>query len=132
MQGAGGTPGGIPQFLLGFVMAVAGAWLLVNQVVVTSGGWSLWGYSSFGLSLLPFIVGTGLVFFNGRSVLGWLLLIAGLAIIGAGILVNMTLYFRPTSLFNTLTMLVLLAGGLGLMARSLRSAEASLDGKPPH
>ena len=82
--------------------------------------------------LLPFIVGTGLVFFNGRSVLGWLLLIAGVTIIGAGILVNMTLYFRPTSLFNTLAMLVLLAGGLGLMARSLRSAEASLEDKSPH
>lgn len=120
MQGAGGTPGGVGMFLIGFVMAVAGGWLLVNQVVVTSGGWSLWGYSSFGLSLLPFIVGTGVLFFNGRSVLGWLLLIAGITIIGAGILSNLNLYFRPTSLFNTLLILVLLAGGVGLLARSVR------------
>jgi uncharacterized protein len=33
----------------------------------------------------------------------------------------MSIYFRPTSLFNTLVMLVLLVGGLGLIARSLRS-----------
>lgn len=125
MQGAGGTPGGISQFLIGFVMAVAGGWLLVNQVSVHSGGWSLWGYNSFGLSLLPFIVGTGLLFFNGRSVPGWLLLIAGVVIIFAGILVNLNIYFRPTSLFNTLVMLALLAGGLGLLARSLRTIEAS-------
>lgn len=129
MQGAGGTPGGVGMFLIGFVMAVAGGWLLVNQVVVTSGGWSLWGYSSFGLSLLPFIVGTGVLFFNGRSVLGWLLLIAGITIIGAGILSNLNLYFRPTSLFNTLVMLGLLAGGIGLIARSLRGAERALQGQ---
>lgn len=121
MRGAGGTPGGIPQFLIGFVCAVAGAWLLVNQVTVTSGGWSLWGYDSFGLSLLPFIVGVGILFFDGRSMLGWLLLIAGCTIIGAGILMNLSIYFRPTSLFNTLMMLALLAGGIGLIARALRS-----------
>jgi hypothetical protein len=131
MQGAGGTPGGIGQFLIGFVMAVAGGWLLVNQVTVHSGSWSLWGYNSFGLSLLPFIVGTGLLFFNGRSILGWLLLIAGLVIIGAGILINLNIYFRPTSLFNTLMMLALLAGGLGLLARSLRGVESALKDKEP-
>jgi hypothetical protein len=33
---------------------------------------------------------------------------------------NLRVYFAPTSLFNTIVMLVLLAGGLGLIARSLR------------
>jgi len=131
MLGAGGTPGGVGVFLIGFVMAVAGGWLLINQVSVTSGGWSLWGYSGFGLSLLPFVIGTGVLFFNGRSILGWLLLIAGVTIILAGILVNLNLYFRPTSLFNTLMMLALLAGGLGLMARSLRVVEAGLGKQEP-
>ena len=35
---------------------------------------------------------------------------------------SMHIYFRPTSLYNTLTMLVLMAGGLGLIARSLKAA----------
>ncbi len=121
----GGTNGGLAEFLIGFVMAVAGFWLLTNQVQVGTHGWRLWGYNSFGLSLLPFIIGAGMLFFNGRSVLGWLLLLAGLVIVFAGILVNMNIYFRPTSLFNTLLMLVLLAGGIGLLARSLRSHESS-------
>ncbi|MCQ4166493.1 hypothetical protein [Tahibacter harae] len=121
MSGAGGTPGGIGQFLLGFALAVAGGWLLMNQVVVSGGSWGLWGYNSFGLSLLPFILGTGMIFFNGRSVLGWLLLLAGLAIIFAGVIVNLRVYFLSTSLFNTLAILVLLFGGIGLIARSLKS-----------
>lgn len=124
ISGAGGTPGGIGQFLLGFALAVAGGWLLTNQVIVSGGSWMLWGYSSFGMSLVPFVLGIALLFFNGRSVIGWLLLIAGLVIIIAGVLVNLHVYFVATSLFNTLLILVLLFGGIGLIARSLRSQDA--------
>lgn len=120
-RGAGGTPGGVGQFFLGLLLAVAGGYLLLLQVVVTGGSWSLWGYNAFGLSLVPFLLGVGLLFWNGRSIPGWLLFAAGLVIIFAGILANLAIYFRPTSLFNTLLMLVLLAGGVGLLARSLRA-----------
>lgn len=123
MKGAGGTPGGIGQFFIGLMLAVAGGWLLTNQVTVTTGGyWNLWGMNGFGLSLIPFILGTGLIFFNGKSIVGWLLLAAGLVIVFVGILSNLNIYFRPTSLFNTLLMLGLLAAGLGMIAAALRSA----------
>ena len=124
ISGAGGTPGGIGQFLLGFALAVAGGWLLTNQVIVSGGSWMLWGYSSFGMSLIPFVLGVALLFFDGRSAIGWLLLIAGLVIIIAGVLVNLRVYFVATSLFDTLLMLALLFGGIGLIARSLRSQDA--------
>ncbi len=125
MTGAGGTPGGIGQFFIGLMCAVAGGWLLTNQVSVSSGGgWMLYGYNGFGLSLIPFIIGTGLIFFNGKSIIGWLLLAAGLVIVFVGILANLNIYFRPTSLFNTLLMLALLAGGIGAMAAALRTRPA--------
>jgi len=120
-RGAGGTSGGIGTFLLGLGMAIAGGWLLTNQVTVTSGYWHLWGYNGFGLSLIPLILGIGFLFFNGRSIVGWLLTFAGAIIIFVGILTNLDIYFRPTSLFNTVLMLVLFAGGIGLVARSLRA-----------
>ncbi len=120
-QGAGGTSGGVGKFFLGLIMAVAGGYLLTNQVTVTSGFWHFFGVSAFGLSLIPFLFGVGLLFFNGSSVLGWLLTIAGVVIIFAGILTHLNIYFRPTSLFNTLVMLILLVGGIGLLARSLRA-----------
>jgi len=119
-RGAGGTPGGVGQFLIGLAMAVAGAYLLTQQVTVTSGFWTMWGYSTFGLSLLPLIVGVGLLFYNGKSIAGWLLTFAGVIIIFTGVLMNLQVYFQATSLFNTIVMLVLLAGGLGLVARALR------------
>lgn len=118
-RGAGGTPGGVGQFLLGLGMTVAGAYLLTTNVTVTSSWWTIWGHSAFGLSLLPLIIGIGLLFFNGRSVAGWLLTFAGVVIIFIGIITNLQIYFQQTSLFNTIIMLVLLAGGIGLVARSL-------------
>ena len=125
LRGAGGTEGGIGTFLLGFVMAVAGGYLLTSQVTVTSGFWRLWGYNAFGLSLLPFIVGVAFLFFDGKSVVGWVLTIAGAVILFVGIIANLEIYFRATSLFNTLLMLVLLVGGIGLIARAVRPAGGS-------
>ncbi len=120
-RGAGGTRGGVGEFLLGLGMSVAGAYLLTQRVTVTSGYWTLWGYNAFGLSLLPLLFGTGLLFFNGRSIAGWLLTFVGVVIILVGIIANLSIYFQPTSLFNTIVMFVLLAGGIGLVARALRA-----------
>jgi len=61
------------------------------------------------------------LFYNGRSIAGWLLTFCGAVILLAGIITNLEIYFRPTTLFNTLTMLALLAAGIGLVAKSLRA-----------
>ncbi|MCA1852093.1 MAG: hypothetical protein LC647_06785 [Beggiatoa sp.] len=119
-RGAGGTPGGIGEFLLGLGMAVAGGYWLTSSVTVRSAYWTLWGHNAFGLSLVPLVVGCGILFFNGRSIFGWLMTFGGAVIIVVGIIMNLHIYFRPTSLFDTILMLVLLAGGIGLVARSLR------------
>ena len=117
--GAGGTPGGLVEFFIGLGMAVAGAYLLTNQVVVTSSFWTMWGHSTFGLTLIPLIFGIGILFFNGKSIIGWILLFVGVVIIFAAIIMNLQIYFQPTSLFNTIMMLILLAGGIGLIARAI-------------
>src|SRR5215212_9684967 len=113
-RGAGGTAGGTGTFFLGVGMAAAGAFLLTSRVVVHTGGYRFWGYSGFGLSLIPLLLGVGLLFFDGRSLVGKLLTFVGVIIIFAGILMNMDIYFQQTSLFSTLMMLVLLVGGIGL------------------
>ena len=120
MKGAGGTSGGVGTFLIGLAMALGGGYLLTNQVTVTSGFWSWAGPHTFGLSLLPLVVGIGILFFDGKSTLGYVLTGAGALFIFLGIVTNLRIYFEPTSLFNTVMMLVLLAGGLGLIARSLK------------
>lgn len=120
VRGAGGTPGGIGTFFLGLAMVIAGAYLITNRIVVVSGFWSLGGYSAFGLSLLPLIIGIGILFFNGKSIAGWGLSFIGVVIIFTGVLMNLHIYFQTTSLFNTIVMIVLLAGGIGLIFRAVR------------
>jgi len=115
----GGTRGGLGHFLLGFVMACLGGYLLSNQVTVVGSYWSFYGGNTFGLTLIPMLFGVGILFFNGRSAIGWLLTVAGALFIFAGVISNMHIYFQPATLFHTIVMLVLLVGGLGLIARSL-------------
>ena len=119
----GGTSGGLIEFVIGLVMSIAGGYMLISRVVVTSGFWNWGGYNTFGLSLVPLIFGIGIVFFNGKSIIGWILVLASVVIIASGILMNLQIYFQPTSLFNTIVMIVLFAGGLGLIARGVMAHE---------
>jgi len=136
--GAGGTPGGVGLFFIGLAMAAAGGWALTNQVTVSDGFFAagflipVIGYQvhSFGLSLIPFIVGIAFLFFDAKSLVGWILSVSGFAIIIAGILMTLHIQFRPTSLFNTLMMLVLLFGGVGLILRSFKSAPPESESAP--
>jgi hypothetical protein len=116
----GGTSGGLGQFVLGLAMACIGGYLITHQVTIVGSYWSFWGASSFGVTLLPMLFGVGILFWNGKSIAGWLLTVAGALFIFAGIIANLHIYFQPTSLFNTMVMLILLVGGLALIARSLR------------
>ena len=119
-QDAGGTPGGLGAFLMGLAMVCIGGYLLMNQVVVAGNYWSFYGANTFGVTLIPMLFGVAMLFYNGRSWLGWLLTVAGALFILAGVIANMHIYFRPETLFHTLVMLVLLVGGLGLVAKAIR------------
>jgi len=105
---------------MGLAMTCIGGYLLTNQVVVAGSYWSFYGGNTFGITLIPMLFGVAMLFWNGRSAIGWLLTIAGALFILAGVIANMHIYFQPATLFHTIVMLVLLVGGLGLIARSIR------------
>jgi len=128
-RGAGGTSGGTFAFFLGLLMASAGAYLLLDNIVVSSnwgmsvplyrigGGWNVTG----GALLIPFMFGVGWIFYNSRAPWGWVLAAGSLAAIIFGVLMNLSISLRSMSLLSLLIILVLLVGGLGLFARSLRA-----------
>jgi hypothetical protein len=122
LRDVGGTRGGLGMFLFGAALMVVGGYLLMDRVSVHGGYWSWFGSSgsSFGVTLIPLLIGIGMLFYHGRSIIGWLLTGGGLAVLFAGIIANLQIHFRGTSLFNTLVMLVLIVGGLGLMFRAMR------------
>lgn len=135
IRNAGGTPGGTRTFLLGLIMMVIGGYLLFDHVQVHGGFWrwgGLGGYgSSFGITLIPLLLGVGILFVNGKSLAGKVLVYGGTLVILVGIIANLNINFRQTSLFNTLVMLILLVGGVGLVARAVLPMGQQPQPTPP-
>jgi hypothetical protein len=121
-EGPGGTPGGAVEVLVGLLMIGIGIYIVFDHVTVHTSFWRFFGGpgTSFGLTMLPLLGGIGVLFFNGRSTLGWVLTVGGISLILTGVLMNMDIYFRPTSLWGTIVMFGLIVAGLGVFARGLR------------
>ncbi|MFO0725536.1 MAG: hypothetical protein U1E65_17260 [Myxococcota bacterium] len=121
LKDVGGTRGGLLPFLLGLAAVGGGGYLFLDRVTVYGGFWSFAGSggSSFGLLLIPVMVGIALLFYNGKSAFGWVLFVGGLAAILLGIITNLQVHFQQTSLVGTLIILGLIAGGVGMIIRSL-------------
>jgi uncharacterized protein len=129
-SGAGGTKGGLGSFFMGLIMFCSGAYMLLQAIIVSSNfslGFALYTVSSrswqmpitSGMVLVPFIFGIGMIFYNGRSWLGWLLTCGSLAALIFGVISSLHLSLRSMTAFELLTILVLTFGGLGLFFRSL-------------
>jgi hypothetical protein len=94
------------------------------------GGWgSGWGGGfgmpqglgdSFGLLLIPLVIGVCLLFALRNQRWGWFLVLASVAALAVGVLQKLIMRFQPTTLWNMLTMMALIGSGGGLMFRSLR------------
>lgn len=129
--GAGGTPGGLGEFFVGVVLAGLGFYLLFSHVQVHASYWNFLGPGgtgrSFGITLIPLLIGVAVLFAHGKSVMGWVLTVGGLLLILAGIIANLDMYFQSTSLMNALIMLGLIAAGLGLVVKALRPHASKSD-----
>ena len=134
IKGAGGTPGGIGSFFLGFLMMCAGFYMLLQSIVVTHVfgiGMGLFHFALFGSSLsitsgmilIPFMFGVGMIFFNARNLIGWALAVGSLAALIVGVISSIHFMMRPMSLFDLLVILILCLGGTGLFLRSLRDMD---------
>jgi predicted membrane channel-forming protein YqfA (hemolysin III family) len=62
LHDGGGTPGGLGSFLIGFVMACVGGYLLANQASIVGSYWRFYATSTFGITLLPMLIGVGMLF----------------------------------------------------------------------
>ena len=134
IQGAGGTKGGIGRFLIGFVMMVAGGYLFLDAIRVTHHfgfGYALYSFGGFhlttGMVLVPFIFGIGIIFYNAKNFLGWVLAAASLIMLGFGVISSIKFRMRTMSAFELISILVLLIGGLGLFLSSLKSFDKKYE-----
>lgn len=124
MRGAGGTQGGIGQFFIGLVMIVAGGYLFLNSIHVGNRGFGTFYYGGYGLPsgliFVPFMFGVGMIFYNSKNKLGWLLMAVSAVMLVFGVIGNITLRWQNMTAFSLIGILVLLIGGIGLFLRSLK------------
>lgn len=133
MNGAGGSSGGIGHFFIGVIMMCGGFYMLLNAITVSSNfGLSarLFGFgNNFGVTggmiMIPFIFGIGLVFFNAKNILGWLLTLGSITALVFGVISSVRFNLRTMTTFELIVILVLAVGGLGLFLRSLKKIDAN-------
>ena len=132
MRGAGGTDGGFLSFLVGLVMMCSGFYMLLNAIVIRSRfgfGYNLYSVGGFsitsGMIMIPFIFGVGLIFYNSKNYVGWVL--AGVSLISLmfGVIASVNFSFQRMSAFDLIVILILAFGGLGLFLRSLYPSQSS-------
>ena len=128
MKGAGGTEGGIGTFFIGLVMMIAGGYLFFDAIQVVNKfhlGYALFRMGGFnltsGMVMVPFIFGVGMIFYDSRKPLAWVLTIGSLAMLTFGVIASIDFRMRSMSAFELMTILVLFIGGIGLFLRSLKS-----------
>lgn len=134
MRGAGGSEGGLGRFLIGLVMLVGGGYMFFNSIRVTHGftiGRPFLHVGGFGINsgmvLIPFIFGIGIIFYNSRNIIGWVLCGSSLVMLGFGVISTISFRFQRMSAFDLIVILTLFVGGLGLFLSSLRTLKREAD-----
>lgn len=132
MRGAGGTDGGTWTFLIGLIMMCSGFYMLLSAIVIRSNFgfgarlYSVGGYGvTSGMIMIPFLFGIGLVFYNSKNILGWVLTVGSVASLIFGVISNIHFSMQRMSAFDLIVILVLAFGGLGLFLKSLRRSSKS-------
>ena len=85
--------------------------------------------NSFGLLLIPLVIGVCLLFALRNQRWGWFLVLSSVAALAVGVLQTLIMRFQPTTLWNLLTMMALIGSGGGLMFRSLRGYDGDKEQK---
>ena len=74
--------------------------------------------------MIPFMFGIGMIFYNSKNYLGWILTIGSLIMLIFGVISSINFRLRSMSAFELIVILVLLVGGIGLFLNSLRNFDA--------
>ena len=136
MRGSGGTPGGISEFAIGFVLAGLAVFLFLDSVFISTGvgmisgglngilGGVMADTASSGLVFVPFFIGVTALFYDARRRWGWTTMYLGIAIIVMEIISRIR-FLIQMRVSHLLGIIVLLAAGTGLMLRSYRDQSGS-------
>lgn len=118
----------IGRFFLGFIMFTGGLYLMLSAIKVDinsmfHGRYSLFSVGGYGITsgsiMIVFMLGVGMLFFNARNPLAWLVTVGSLVALIFGVIANTHFSLQYMSAFDLIVIIVLLCGGLGLLLSSM-------------
>lgn len=140
-KGAGGTEGGTGQFFMGLLMMCGGGYLLLQSITISTNfhmGLNMFRIPVYGLNyfnvpggiiFIPFMFGIGMIFYDSKKILGWILACGSMAALIIGVISNTNLQMKTMTAFELVLIIVLFVGGIGMFLNSLRNLEAENKNK---
>ncbi|MBQ6282529.1 MAG: hypothetical protein IJK66_03210 [Bacilli bacterium] len=115
------------EFILGVVFLAVGLFMLSKRVIVSS-GFSIFSIGNFDLTtgtiVIPLMIGIILRFVYPKSFIPKLIVILSSIFIVVAIIMSVKLRFVPTSLFDYLLIVGLIAVGTGLLLKTLTKKQS--------
>lgn len=110
------------QMLAGFSLIVVGVLMVLNHIKIGTGYMSLLGIGGGGAGflILPIIVGIGVMFYDYKNKLGWLLTGGGFVMLLFVLLSQLTMYFAHISALGFILMFLPLAIGGAMLAKGMK------------
>ena len=115
-------PNEMKEFIIGVLLLAVGLFILSLRVKVYTGwyGFSIGRFQvSSGIITIPFIIGIIGYFMNPKSMIPKIIIALGSIFIVVSIILNTTLRFEQTTLFEYLLIFILIASGLGLVLKTM-------------
>ncbi len=106
----------------GMGLILLGLFLLLQHVKLSSGYSTWWGMTagdSIGFILVPLLVGVGWIFYNSRSVWGWLIMVVSLVLTVFTIISGLRMYFIPLSMISVILMLLPMTAGVAFVLKGM-------------
>lgn len=118
-------------FFIGLVMLVVGGYMFMQNVTVYTSNifsFSIRGYHMDGVLFVPLIASIIFLFFK-YNIYSKVCVGLSLLLIVANVIMNLSFYWTPMSLFATVVMFVLLFGGIGLLMKTIFANPGGKHGK---
>jgi len=119
------------EFFIGLVMLVIGGYMFMQNVTVYTSNifsFSMWGHSMDGLLFVPLIASIIFLFFK-YNIFSKICVGLSLVLIVANVIMNLSFYWTPMSLFGTIIMFILIFGGIGLLLKTIFANPEGKHGK---
>lgn len=116
----------LTELLLGGIALAVGLFMLSKRVIVSSGFgiFSIGNYDlTTGTIILPLMIGIILYFVKPKSIIPKIIIVLSIIFIVVAIIMSVRLRFVPTSLFDYILIVVLIAVGTGLIIKNRKAGE---------